>query len=67
MKGALLLVLLLEAAMAALGGWALMLAVGVVHSEWIPQCPTIPFGPAIVVSLLLRAALYSPPSSGSDR
>lgn len=33
--------------------WMLMLAVGVVHAEWIPQLPTIGFGLALLLSFLL--------------
>lgn len=32
--------------------WMLMLAVGVVHIEWIPQLPTIGFGLALLLSFL---------------
>lgn len=32
--------------------WMLMLAVGVVHAEWIPQLPTIGFGLALLLSTL---------------
>lgn len=63
MKAALIIVAL-QLALAALGGWALMLAVGIVHHEWITACPTIPFAPAIILSALLRAALFSPDRGG---
>jgi len=39
--------------MALLGGWALMLAVGVVHTQWLRQVPTIGFWPAAAVVFLL--------------
>lgn len=40
-------------------GWMLMLIVGVVHAEWIPQLPTIGFGLALLLSALtlVRALL----------
>jgi hypothetical protein len=39
--------------------WALMVAVGVVHGEWLPMLPTIGYGAAVKVALaitLLTAA-----------
>ncbi len=36
-------------------GWALMISVGVVRAEWLPDLPTIGFGPALVVSAWLSA------------
>ncbi len=45
-----------------LGGWMFMLAVGVVHHEWITWCPTIAFGPAVALAALLRAALAPIPN-----
>lgn len=48
----------------ALAGWAFMLAVGVIHHEWIPTCPTIGFWWSLVLAFLLRLALASP--SGSE-
>ena len=36
------------------GGWLLMLAVGVAHSEWIPELPTIGYRAAVLLVLLLR-------------
>ena len=47
---------ILAAASAALVGWAswwLMLGVGVVHDDWIPQVPPISFGTAVAVDLTL--------------
>ncbi len=32
--------------------WMLMLLVGVVHAEWIPQLPTIGFGLALLLGFL---------------
>lgn len=32
--------------------WMLMLMVGVVHAEWIPQLPTIGFGLALLLAFL---------------
>ncbi len=31
-------------------GWVLMLVVGIVHAEWIPQLPTIGFGLALLLA-----------------
>ncbi len=42
-----------------LKGWLLMLAVGVIHNHWIPQCPTIGYWWAVLVMLLM-------PSLGSS-
>lgn len=33
--------------------WTLMVGVGVVHAEWLPQLPTIGFGTALLFSTLL--------------
>nr|PZN09982.1 MAG: hypothetical protein DIU75_25160 [Mycolicibacterium hassiacum] len=43
-------------AMTSIGGWlaeswALMIAIGVVHSEWLPGLPTISYASALRVSL----------------
>lgn len=54
----LVLGLALSALFSLLGGWALMLAVGVIHHEWIPQCPTIGYWSAVLLAMLLRGALY---------
>jgi hypothetical protein len=35
--------------------WSLMIAVGVVHHEWIVQCPTIGFGWALLLTLFIRS------------
>lgn len=35
-------------------GWLFMLAVGIVHHEWIPACPTIGFWWSLVLVVLLR-------------
>ena len=42
-----------------IGGWAFMLLVGVVHHEWLPQCPTVGFGWSIVIAFLLRVTLLT--------
>lgn len=42
-----------------LGGWLLMLAVGVIHHEWIHSCPTIGFGWSVLLSSLIKAALIN--------
>jgi len=38
---------------AFLNGWALMLAVGVAHAEWIPQLPTIGYWWSVLIVYLL--------------
>jgi hypothetical protein len=48
-------------------GWFLMLAVGVVHHEWIPACPTIGFWWAVLLASLIRGALYQHDFSGDAR
>jgi hypothetical protein len=42
-----------------------MLAVGVIHHEWIAQCPTIGYWWAVLVAYLLRVALVrvQPPTA----
>lgn len=42
-----------------------MLAVGVVHHEWIASCPTIGYWWAVVLIFLIRAALYQIPERDS--
>jgi hypothetical protein len=39
-------------------GWMLMLGVGVIHAEWIPQLPTLGF---CLIAYLLRTALSHAP------
>lgn len=48
------------------GLW-MMLAVGVVHHEWIVQCPTIGYWWAVLLAYLLRTALapFKPVKSDS--
>jgi hypothetical protein len=35
------------------GGWLLMLFIGVVHGEWLPNMPTIGYWSAVKVSAML--------------
>jgi hypothetical protein len=44
-------------------GWAFMLAVGVVHAEWLPQVPTLGYWWSVLIAWLLRWALTHTPSS----
>ncbi len=37
-------------------GWALMLAVGIIHSEWIPALPTIGYWWAVLIVFLLSGS-----------
>ena len=39
-----------------IGGLWFMLAVGVIHHEWIAQCPTIGYWWAVLLASLLRSA-----------
>lgn len=38
---------------ALLGGWLLMLTVGVIHGEWLHDMPTIGYWSAVKVSVML--------------
>lgn len=51
--------LILLVAAWVVSAWVLMVTVGVVHAEWIPQLPTIGFGVALLLASLtgLRAVL----------
>lgn len=63
---AILTFLIVGAIHIAMGGWLLMLAVGVVHHEWIPACPTIGIWWACILSACLRGALMATPSGSTD-
>lgn len=39
----------------AAGGWLLMIAVGNVHADWLPACPTIGYGPAFLLVVTVVA------------
>jgi hypothetical protein len=39
---------------ALIGGWELMLAVGVAHAEWVPALPTIGYWWSVLLVYLLR-------------
>jgi hypothetical protein len=41
---------------ALLGGWALMLAAGIAHHDWVPTLPTIGYWPAVAIAALIRAS-----------
>jgi len=45
--------LLVRITVSFLDGWFLMLAVGVAHTQWIPQLPTIGYWWAVVLVALL--------------
>lgn len=53
--------------MSLLGGFMFMLAVGVVHHEWIAACPTIGYGWSVLLAALLRGAMYANSSTRSER
>lgn len=42
---------------AAVAGWVFMLTVGVIHAQWLHTMPTIGFGPAILVSILVSLTI----------
>lgn len=48
-----MLFLIIVAAGALIGGWLLMLTVGVIHGEWLPMMPTIGYVSAVKVSFML--------------
>jgi hypothetical protein len=50
---------LLSLLLSVYGGWMFMLAVGIVHHEWIPACPTIGFWWSVLLASLIRSALYN--------
>lgn len=52
--------LLIWAALTISGGWEFMLAIGLIHHEWIPSCPTIGFWWSVLISFLLRTAMTNP-------
>jgi len=43
-----------------LRGWFFMLAIGVIHHEWLPKCPTLGYGTATLVIVLISGALAIP-------
>lgn len=59
--------LLASALLSLAYGWYLMLAVGVVHHEWIAGCPTIGYWWSVLLSVLLRSALAPWQKSEADR
>lgn len=40
-------------------GWVLMLGVGIVHAEWLPQLPTIGYWVAVLIAWVLGGVLSS--------
>jgi hypothetical protein len=50
---------LANGAMALIGGWLLMLAVGVVHAEWITDLPTVGYWWAVVIVWLLQGTFMT--------
>lgn len=51
----------------AFAGWAFMLAVGIARANWLPGLPTVDFGTAFLLAVLLRLALTALPDLPSDR
>lgn len=60
--GTVLAVIIIAAIRASIAGWGFMLAVGVAHHEWLPNLPTIGFGPSMLIAVLLSLALLPTPS-----
>jgi hypothetical protein len=60
--------LLLGLLNSALGGFWFMLAVGVIHHEWLPELPTLGYWWSVLIAYLLRVALIraTPPKSGKS-
>ena len=51
-----------------INGLWLMLAIGVIHHEWIAECPTLGYWWAVLLASLLRSALATvTPKNGDDR
>ncbi len=50
-----------------LRGWLLMLAVGVIHHEWIPTCPTVSYGVATALAVLISGALVPVPTRSDPK
>lgn len=48
-------------------GLYLMLAVGVVHHEWIRSCPTLGYWWSVLLAVLVRSALAPWQKSEADR
>lgn len=64
--GAAIAELVVNTLLSLLFGFWLMLAVGVVHHEWIRQCPTIGYFWSVVLVSLIRGALYQLPERGAS-
>lgn len=65
--GALLQALITGFLTALLCGWMFMLAVDVIHSEWLPQVPTLGYWWAVLIAWLLRSSLSTAASAKSER
>jgi hypothetical protein len=52
-------IIAVELVMFLVAGWAFMLAIGVIHHEWIRSCPTIGYWWSVLLASLIRTALYS--------
>jgi hypothetical protein len=58
--------LILAAGLWALRAWMFMLAVGVIHAEWLPRVPTLGYWWAGLVAWLLCGALATGTSAKKD-
>lgn len=64
--GDILATLIADVIMALVGGWLFMLAIGIVHHEWIRSCPTIGFFWSVTLAALVRGALFLNGAAKSD-
>jgi hypothetical protein len=63
---AFIVALLLSPIQALIGGLWFMLAVGIVHAEWLPKLPTIGYWWAVLIVFLL-AGVFEAPRLGGDK
>jgi hypothetical protein len=45
------------AAESLVGAWLLMVVVGIVHGEWLPQVPTVGYGGALILAIAIDVLL----------
>lgn len=48
-------------------GWELMIAVGVIHAEWIPSLPTIGYWWAVLLVWLFTGMFSTPKTDRKDK
>lgn len=57
--------LILSPLIALMSGFWFMIAVGIAHSEWLPQLPTIGYWWAVLIVFLL-CGVFSPQRDGDE-